>query len=183
MSRPPPTALLIIDMINAFDYAGARELLHQTRKIVKPISELKSRARRARRPVIYCNDNFGEWRSDFKAVVAACTGEHKPARELILSIAPEADDYFILKPRHSAFYETALESLLEDLKVERLVLCGIAGDGCIHATATDAHMRKYEVAVVRDATASQTAARNRTALSHLENAKYASLCAASRTRL
>ena len=107
----------------------------------------------------------------------------RQARDLILSIAPEADDYFILKPRHSAFYETALESLLEDLKVERLVLCGIAGDGCIHATATDAHMRKYEVAVVRDATASQTAARNRTALSHLENAKYASLCAASRTRL
>lgn len=95
---------------------------------------------------------------------------------------PDAGDYFILKPKHSAFYETALESLLAQLGVRRLVLCGIAGEGCIHATATDAHMREYAVAVVRDATASQTSSQNRTALSHLQNARYATLCATARTR-
>jgi len=72
--------------------------------------------------------------------------------------------------------------IAKHIRVRRLVLCGIAGDGCIHATATDAHMREYDVAVVRDATASQTPARNRTALSHLEAAEYATLCVTRGTR-
>ncbi|HVV95766.1 MAG TPA: isochorismatase family cysteine hydrolase [Rhodanobacteraceae bacterium] len=178
----PRSALLIVDMINAFDFAGASALLRETRRIVPHIIELRTRAHRANRPVIYCNDNFGEWRSDFKALIARCTAKRRPARDLVRAIAPEDSDYFILKPKHSAFYETALESLLESLGVRRLVLCGIAGEGCIHATATDAHMREYRVAVARDATASQTPARNRTALSHLENARYATLCAARNVR-
>jgi nicotinamidase-related amidase len=97
-------------------------------------------------------------------------------------IAPESGDYFILKPKHSAFYQTALESLLAALDVRRLVLCGIAGDGCVHSTATDAHIREYEVVVLRDATASQSAARNRDALRHLETTRYATLGSAARVR-
>jgi nicotinamidase-related amidase len=169
-------------MINAFDFAGARELLGHARLIGPHVGRLKTRAAAARAPVVYCNDNFGEWRSDFKAVVAACTAEKKPARDLIEAIAPQSGDYFILKPRHSAFYQTALESRLADLKATRLILCGIAGDGCIHSTATDAHIRELEVVVVRDATASQTAERNRNALRHLEDARYAKVTSSSRVR-
>lgn len=176
------SALLIIDMINAFEFEGAAALLGQARRIGSKIVRLKARAKAARAPIVYCNDNFGDWRSDFKAVLAACTREGKPARDLVQSVAPERDDYFILKPKHSAFYETALESLLEDLKVRRLILCGIAGDGCIHSTATDGHIREFEVIVVRDGTASQTAARNRNALRHLEAARYARLGDAHRVR-
>lgn len=176
------STLLIIDMINAFDFPGASSLLRQTRRIVPRIIDLRARAHRTKCPVIYCNDNFGQWRSDFKALVARCSADRKPTRELVRALAPGKDDYFVLKPKHSAFYETALESLLESLGVHRLVLCGIAGESCIHATATDAHMREYRVVVARDATASQTSARNRTALSHLENARYATLCAAHNVR-
>ena len=175
-------ALLIVDMVNAFDFAGARTLLRQARRIGPRIVSLKRRAAAAGRPVIYCNDNFGQWRSDFRALLARCTEPDRPARDLVDSIAPGAEDFFVLKPKHSAFYETPLGSLLEDLGVRRLILCGIAGDGCIHSTATDAHMREYETIVVRDATASQTAARNRNALRHLEQAKYATLCSASHVR-
>ena len=182
MARAPKSALLVVDMINAFDFEGAHALLRQARPIGANIRALKARARARRCPVIYCNDNFAEWRSDFRSLVARCTAPDRPARDLVAAIAPSPEDYFILKPKHSAFYETALESLLEQLRVRRLVLCGIAGDGCIHATATDAHMREYDVAVVRDATASQTPARNRTALSHLEAAEYATLCVTRGTR-
>jgi nicotinamidase-related amidase len=182
MQHRNPSALLIVDMINAFDFPGAAALLRETRPIGSRIVALKQRARAKRRPVIYCNDNFGEWQSDFAALVARCTSEACPARDLIRAIEPEDGDYFILKPRHSAFYETALDSLLDKLRVRRLVLCGIAGEGCIHATATDAHIRKYEVDVVRDATASQTRARNRIALTHLENASYAKIRAAASIR-
>jgi len=176
------SALLIIDMVNAFDFDGGRALLRQTRRIGPNVVRLKQRARVAGASVVYCNDNFGGWRSDFKAVLAECTRDDRPACDLVRSIAPERDDYFILKPKHSAFYETALESLLADLKVRRLILCGIAGDGCIHSTATDAHIREFEVVVVRDGTASQTTARNRNALRHLEGARYAKVGAVNRVR-
>jgi len=169
-------------MINAFDFEGAEGLLRHTRPIVPRIVALKRRARAARVPIVYCNDNFGEWRSDFRAVVAECSAEGRPGAALVRRVAPESDDYFILKPKHSAFYQTALESLLADLKVRRLLLCGIAGDGCVHSTATDAHIREYDVVVLRDATASQTALRNRDALRHLETTRYATLASAARVR-
>lgn len=170
-------------MVNAFDFEGADALLRETRRIVPRIVSLKRRATDAGAPIIYCNDNFGDWRSDFRAVVAECSPEERPGHALVRSIAPESEDYFILKPKHSAFYETPLESLLSDLKVRRLVLCGIAGDGCVHSTATDAHIREYEAVVLRDATASQTAERNRNALRHLETTRYATLGSAARVRL
>jgi len=176
------SALLIVDMINTFDFGGAAALLSHARRIGPNIVKLRTRAEAARAPVIYCNDNFGDWRSDFKAVLAACTRDDKPARALVHSVAPGRGDYFILKPRHSAFYETPLESLLGNLKVRRLILCGIAGDGCIHSTATDAHIREFEVIVVRDGTASQTGVRNRNALRHLEATRYANLSNANRVR-
>jgi nicotinamidase-related amidase len=176
------TALLIIDMVNAFDFDGADALLRQTRRIVPKIVALKRRANAAGAPVIYCNDNFGDWRSDFRAVVAECSADGRPGSALVRRIAPESGDYFILKPKHSAFYQTALESLLGALEVRRLVICGIAGDGCVHSTATDAHIREYEVEVLRDATASQTAERNRNALRHLETTRYATLGSAARVR-
>lgn len=169
----PRAALLIVDMVNAFDFEGGRALLRQARRIGPRIAALKQRASKAGTPVVYCNDNFGEWQTDLRELYARCTAPERPGRKLVESIAPVSDDYFILKPRHSAFYETALESLLEKLRVKRLLLCGIAGESCIHATATDAHMRHFESVVFRDATASQTALRNTVALTHLENARYA----------
>ena len=177
------SALLIIDMVNAFDYEGADALLRETRRIVPKIVALKRRAATAGAPVIYCNDNFGDWRSDFRAVVAECSAAERPGHAVVRRIAPDSEDYFILKPKHSAFYQTALESLLADLEVRRLVLCGIAGDGCVHSTATDGHIREYEVVVVRDATASQTAERSRNALRHLETTRYATIGSAARVRL
>jgi len=176
------SALLIVDMISAFDFDGAGPLLRQAQRMVPTLLRLKKRARDAGCPVIYCNDNFGEWRSDFRALLERCIAEDRPGRNVVLGVAPEPDDYFILKPKHSAFYETPLESLLGTLGAKRLVLCGIAGDGCIHSTAADGHMREFEVLIARDATASQTPARNRNALAHLKAAGYATLCKAARLR-
>jgi isochorismate hydrolase len=103
-------------MINAFDFEGASALFAQARRIGINVVRLKTRAKAARVPVIYCNDNFGDWRSDFRAALNACTRVDKPARDLVRSVAPERGDYFILKPKHSAFYEIALESLLPTSK-------------------------------------------------------------------
>jgi nicotinamidase-related amidase len=124
--------------------------------------------------VIYCNDNFGQWRSDFRDVIrrSARGGGRRGAldRELVAALEPREGDYFVLKPKHSAFHATALDLLLQHLGVRRLVLAGTATDSCIVCTATDAHMREYAVCVPRDCVAAITPARSRRALELLRSA-------------
>jgi nicotinamidase-related amidase len=165
-SRSQRSALLIIDMINRFDFPGGERLARSAGRIAPAILRLRRFHASRGWPVVYCNDNFGRWRSDFRMVVKACT-ESGSGSHIAESLHPEAGDYFILKPKHSAFYCTALDLLLRSLRIRRLVLCGVAGDGCVQATAIDAHMRDYEVCVASDATASLTPARNRKCLDTL----------------
>lgn len=160
------SALLIIDMINRFDFPGGRKLAQRAGRIAGNIQRLRASHGRRHWPVVYCNDNFGRWRSDFRTVVQACAKEGN-GREIATRLHPQPGDYFILKPKHSAFYSTALDLLLRSLRIRRLVLCGVAGDGCVQATAIDAHMRDYDVSVASDATASLTPARNRKSLETL----------------
>ncbi|MBA8885446.1 isochorismatase family cysteine hydrolase [Dokdonella fugitiva] len=157
-------AVLAIDLINPFDFPGAAPLLRETRRVLPNMRRVLRRARTAGVPVIYCNDNFGQWRSDFRSNVDLCAGEGAVGATLVREIVPSPLDYFVLKPKHSAFFETPLRILLNQLGVKRVALIGIAADSCVLNTALDAHIREYEVAVVRDAVASATSARTRRAL-------------------
>lgn len=161
-------AVLAIDLINPFDFPGAAPLLRETRIVLPTIRRVLLRARKAGVPVLYCNDNFGRWRSDFRGNVELCAGEDAAGAPVVREVLPSPDDYFVLKPKHSAFFETPLRMLLNRLGVGRLVLVGIAADSCILATALDAHALEYEVAVVRDAVAAQTRARTRRTLRILQ---------------
>jgi nicotinamidase-related amidase len=115
-------------------------------------------------PVIYVNDNFMDWRADFKDLVAICSQPQSAGAEIARALAPGLDDYYILKPKHSAFLATPLSLLLAELGVRRLVLTGLAADACILITAQEANMREYEVSVPADCVAAQTSARRKRAL-------------------
>ena len=130
------------------------------------VAALKARCRRAGVPVIYGNDNHGHWRSDLRQVVESSLASEGAGARITALVAPRDDDYFVLKPKHSAFFGTPLDLLLQHLDVRRLLLAGVASDQCVMATAMDARMRDYEVLVVGDCVASQTVARNRRALEH-----------------
>lgn len=171
MPMPKPrTALVLIDVIHPFDFVGGQRLLREAMQVAPAIGRLTRRARAARRPVIYANDNRGQWRSNFSQVVAACASPDARGADFVGPLAPAHDDYFVLKPQQSAFFATPLEDLLRDLKVRRLVLVGLAGDGCVLATAIDATMRDYEVLVPSDCIASLSATRTQRALSVLRHA-------------
>jgi nicotinamidase-related amidase len=131
------------------------------------ILALRERAHEAKVPTIYVNDNFGQWRSDFRATFAACTAPDQPGRDVARLLQPTEDDYFVLKPRHSAFYCTALEPLLAQLGVKKLVLAGFATNICLLFTTNDAHMRGYDVWVPSDCTASNSAELTAQALAQL----------------
>jgi nicotinamidase-related amidase len=149
-------ALLIIDCINDLEFLGGEKVLPWAVKLAGRLSTLAGRARRAGLPVIYVNDNFGQWRSNFDDVFKTCTRREARGRSVSRRLKPRRSDYFILKPRHSAFYATSLSPLLEDLRVKRLILAGIATNLCVLFTAHDAHMRQYRITVLSDCCAAES---------------------------
>lgn len=158
------TAMLILDMLNHFDFDEGAKLKKHATPIATSISRLKRRAKRKNIPVIYVNDNFGNWKFSSERIVKSCMQKTCLGRDIALQLQPQNDDYFILKPKHSGFYSTSLESLLNQLEIDRLILTGIAGNICVLFTAHDAHMRNYSIAVPRDCIASNTPADNEYAL-------------------
>lgn len=161
------TALIIIDMINDLEFPGGEEILGDALKAAERIADLKQRADAAAIPVIFANDNFGRWRSDFREVIRHCRHPKKRGHPIVDLLNPTPEDYFVLKPRHSAFFATPLELLLRQLGCERLVLSGITGDMCVKFTACDAYMRELTLVVPADCTASQSVERNQDALRYM----------------
>jgi nicotinamidase-related amidase len=161
-------ALLIVDVINDLEFEGGEALAEQAVLIVENIAELKRRAKLAGVPVVYVNDNFGKWQSNFQKLIDRCIGEEVRGKPIARRLLPEADDYFVLKPKHSGFYSTTLELLLSYLGSRILILTGLTGDNCILFTAGDAHVRDYRLAVPSDCVASESAERNQRALKILE---------------
>jgi nicotinamidase-related amidase len=176
-------ALLIIDMINAFDFEGAEKMLGRALAAARAIRTLKRRAKRARIPAVYVNDNFGRWRSDFRTLLKhvtrrGCAG--KPMAELL---APEEDDYFVLKPKHSGFQFSALDLLLDHLGARTLILTGVAGNFCVLFTGHDAYMRDYRLVVPRDCVASLRPRDDRYALMHMAQVTKADVRTSARIDL
>ena len=156
-------ALLLIDVINDFDFPEADELLKYARKMAPNLLRLKRRAQEAGIPVIYVNDNFGRWKSDFRHTVNHCA-QHGRGRDVVKLLRPEKSDYFVLKPKHSGFFSTTLETLLRYLETQTLILTGIAGNFCVLFTANDAYMRDFNLFVPSDCTVSNTKKENESAL-------------------
>jgi nicotinamidase-related amidase len=153
--------LIIIDMINPFDFDGGRQLHDDALRIVDPILALRKAAERRGLPVIYVNDNFGEWHSEKSRLVERAVAQ---GSEVARRMAPDDDDYFIIKPQFSGFYATNLQVLLPKLGVSRLILTGMATDICVLFTAADAHMRDYALWVPEDCVVSGNQAGNAEAL-------------------
>jgi nicotinamidase-related amidase len=156
-------ALLLIDVINDFDFPEADQLLRYARPMAKKLLQLKRRAQNAGVPVIYVNDNFGRWKSDFRHTVEHSI-ENGRGSELVKMLRPDETDYFVLKPKHSGFFSTTLETLLRYLETEILILTGIAGNFCVLFTANDAYMRDFSLFVPSDCSVSNTKRENDSAL-------------------
>lgn len=160
-------ALLLIDVINDFDFPEGDQLLKLARPVGQNIARLKQRAKDAQIPVVYVNDNFGRWRSDFKKIVAHAL-EEGHGKEFVELLRPDEDDYFVLKPKHSGFYSTTLSLLLTHLTAKNLIVTGIAGNNCVLATANDAYMRDFKLFVPADCVVSNTNEENRHALQQMQ---------------
>lgn len=160
-------ALLLVDVINDMDFPGSDALVRQAVPMAHRLAALKARAREAGIPAIYINDNFGRWRSDFRHLVDHCINDNVPGQEVARILQPSDDDYFVLKPKHSAFFGTTLDLLVKHLHVETVILTGIAGNICVLFSANDAYMRDLRLVVPCDCTVSNTRAENDYALNQM----------------
>lgn len=173
-------ALLIIDMINRFDFEGAEELKRKAFDVARVVNELRRDFERRDWPIIYVNDNFGDWRSERSALIEHASDDDNPIPSLI---RPRTDDFFIIKPQFSGFYATNLPVLLPKLGVRRLVLTGVATDICVLFTAADAHMRDYVLWVPEDAVAAKSDDRGKWALEIIGNSMRAETAPTTETSL
>jgi len=178
-----PVALLMVDVINDLEFEGGDKLLRHALAMAQRLAALARRARAAGVPVIYANDNFGKWRSDFRMTLEHCLNDGVRGAPIAKLLAPEQSDYFVLKPKHSAFFATPLELLLDHLGTERLIIAGVAADQCIVNTAADARMRDFEVVVPADGVAALSAARTRRAIDQLRDGLLVKVPAARAMRL
>lgn len=171
--------VLFVDLLNHFEFPDGRELLQEARPIADHLANLKRRARKARVPVVYVNDNFGQWRSNATQIFEYCTRDEAIGRDFVRSIAPDDQDYFVLKPMHSAFYQTPLDALLRYFGAKSVIMCGIATNSCIVCTAHDAKMRDLEVTVASDCCAASSKKLHNQALQHMKATAGARILRAS----
>lgn len=174
---PPPaagrTALLIIDMISDLDFSGGADMRADAEAAADAVVRLRSAADAARVPVIYVNDNYGQWHSERSRLLEHCRRDGSAGHGLLDRLEPRTNDYFVIKPQFSGFYATNLPVLLPKLGASRLILTGIATDICVLFTAADAHMRDYDLWVPEDAVASADPGRSEWALEIMRNSMKA----------
>ena len=162
------TALLLIDVVNDLDFPGSDAIVEQAEPMSARLATFKRRASQAGLPIVYVNDNFGQWRSDFRQTVSHCASHASPGRLVTKRLKPTSRDYFVLKPKHSGFYDTTLETLLDDLKITRVIVTGMAGNICVLFTANDAYMRGMKIYAPADCIVSNTLEDNAYALRQIE---------------
>jgi nicotinamidase-related amidase len=168
MAHERRQALLIIDAFSDFNFPDGEALSAALLRVAPTIAATAAACRRMRRPVVYCNDNFGRWHESWETILESTAREGTGASaELFARLCPRPGDIVLLKSRHSAFFHTQLPSLVQDLKIRSVALAGVATDACILCSAIDAHVRDLDAQVLSDATAAASTVRHERALLQL----------------
>ena len=162
-----PRALLLVDFINPLDFPGAQDLAPGALQAAAATLALRRQLEAEGTPVIYANDNFGSWRSDFNSLVRQLRESEGTAAEIANMLQPGREDLTVLKPRHSAFFGSPLEILLDLMGVNELVITGLSTDICVKMTAMDAFLRDYRIRVPANCTAAETLGRKDDALGYM----------------
>src|SRR5204863_1173411 len=162
-----PVALILIDVINDMEFGAGEALLKNALPAARALAKLKRRAKDAGVPVIYVNDNFGKWRSDFRQQLGHVLEDGVRGEPIAKLLRPDEQDYFVLKAKHSGFYHTQLDLLIDYLRVKTVVLAGFATDMCVLFTASDAYLRDLNIIVPPDCSASASTEDHEDALQHM----------------
>jgi nicotinamidase-related amidase len=145
------TALIVVDMLNRYEHEDAEPLIASVREALPAMRGLLERAREAGTPIVYVNDNYGDWSAGRRELSKRALDGAVPP--LVEPIVPEEEVAFLVKARHSVFFETQLDYMLRHQDVGRIVLVGQVTEQCILYSALDAYVRHYSIVIPRDAVA------------------------------
>jgi nicotinamidase-related amidase len=148
---PVRSALIVVDMLNRYDHADAEPLMRSVRGSVGAMRTMIGAARERDVLTVYVNDNHGDWSATGASLAERALGGEAP--ELVEPIVPAPGVPFVIKARHSIFYETQVEYLLRQYEIRRVVLIGQVTEQCILYSALDAYVRHFEVAVAPEGVA------------------------------
>ncbi|HJP58843.1 MAG TPA: cysteine hydrolase [Gemmatimonadaceae bacterium] len=162
-----PVALILIDVINDMEFDSGEALFRNALPAARNLARLKQRAKQADVSTIYVNDNFGKWRSDLRQQLDHLLEDGVRGEEIAKLLKPDKEDYFVLKAKHSGFYNTQLDLLIDYLQVKTVVLAGFATDMCVLFTASDAYLRDLRIIVPPDCSASANEEHHEQALDHM----------------
>ena len=158
--------LLAVDLFDDFGHEHGERLLQSLRRRREGFTDALEGARERRLPVVFANDTWGVWDGDARGLVERALAG--PGGEVLTSLVPRPHEAFVVKRRYSAFDLTPLELVLEQLRVERILLVGMTTEMCVAQTAIDARERGFKVTVVTDACATVDERLESTALDYLE---------------
>jgi nicotinamidase-related amidase len=161
--------LVLIDFLNPLDFPGAEDLEQPALQAAKATAKLARTARAHHVPVIYANDNFGTWRSDFTSMVRQLERRAGTPAQIVRLLRPKPGDLTILKPMHSAFFGSPLNIVLDKIGARSVILAGLATDICVQLTAGDALLRGFRIAVPQDCTAAESEAKKEAALAYMQD--------------
>jgi nicotinamidase-related amidase len=151
VAAPAKSALIVVDMLNAYRHEDAEPLTESVETMIEPVSELVARAQDEGVELIYVNDNYGDWNSSSEELAKQALDGARP--DLVEPILPPESADFVLKARHTIFYMTPLEYLLGQKEIDHLVLVGQVTEQCILYSALDAYVRHFHVTVPSDGVA------------------------------
>ena len=164
-----PAVLLLIDVINDLSFPDSKGLIRRSVRLARSIAKLKKRCKRLGIPVIYVNDNRGRWRSDISAVLRHCLRAQSPGREMTKLLIPDADDYIVLKPKHSPFYASPLQTILDYIGARIAIVAGVTTNACVLIAAGDLHVRDFRLFVPADCVAALSEREHRRSLDVMKN--------------
>jgi len=148
------SAILVVDMLN--DFVTGALACDRGKAIVPATAALLDAARKAGKPVIFCND------AHIKGVDLELKlwGDHAIAGTKGAEVIPELKvsdkDFIVPKRRYSGFFQTDLDILLRELGVDTVIVTGLHTHMCVRHTSADAYQLGYNVVVAKEATDSFT---------------------------
>jgi nicotinamidase-related amidase len=175
------TALIVVDMLNPYEHPDADKLVQSVEQALPNMVALRDRADDEGAFIMYVNDNHDDWESDRRQLVDAAMNGARP--DLVEPILPREEDLFLAKTRHSIFYSTPVEYILDREGIDHLVLVGQVTEQCILYSAEDAHLLHLDKTVPRDAVAHIFEDLAEASLKMMERNMHAEVCAAADCRL
>ena len=162
---PCRDVLLLVDVLADFEHEDGAKLLESFAERQPALVEVLDRARKSNTPIVFANDNKGHWDGDAARLIEGAL--RGPGGAFVRDVSPQVGEFFVVKPRYSAFDHTPLDLILNELDCERLVIAGMSTEGCVAQTAIAARELGYKVSIAADACATVDPEHEGTALRYL----------------